>query len=444
MPTKPVKISVPITKLNTEMFKEIPRLRLDSSNLLYLKIYKEIIERIRSNRVEVTKMEELIKPLSRRLKPQKIATIMVRSLWKLSISPIKLEIRQQGFFREVPLHALVIVITGQAIGKVSMVPKYLNNILFEFLGVNNVATTGDISVFLPNKDEYIQYLDAFLNTSLGQVILELSKYGTTNQHIDLQIFIKQYVPLILVNKIAKLLESSIEEYEAKAWRAYFKAMKIVEEYLKIEDIGLTGISTMKIMRNVGRIDAAIHLLLSSMASKIGEENIHYIGKFYDIISGTAPSSRKYEEFCKGQKYISTKSIDESGYIDDESFYCYPGQLKTRSFAKKGSLVILKNAHTVEALGKVGVVYPYDNVSVISDLYILNPKLSIDEGVSFYINALSKTKLFKQIIQLLAYGLTAHIRAEDLAKMPIPFIEQWEEVAKYMKEFFLKICIKQML
>ncbi len=48
MPTKPVKISVPITKLNTEMFKEIPRLRLDSSNLLYLKIYKEIIERIRS------------------------------------------------------------------------------------------------------------------------------------------------------------------------------------------------------------------------------------------------------------------------------------------------------------------------------------------------------------------------------------------------------------
>ena len=80
------------------------------------------------------------------------------------------------------------------------------------------------------------------------------------------------------------------------------------------------------------------------------------------------------------------------------------------------------------------MYPYDNMPAISDLYILNSKPSIDEDISFYILALSRTKLFKQTMQLLAYGLTAHIKAQNLAELPIPFIDRWKEVAKYMKEF----------
>ena len=283
------------------------------------------------------------------------------------------------------------------------------------------------------REELKGYIALLLNTSIGLSIIGFAKYGALQPHYRADILAKTPLPLLERGKHCELLNKALD-HEAKAWRSYFKAMKIVEEYLNVRDIGLTSISSLKIMKDIGRIDATMHILLSGIISRLGRGNIHYINKLYDVISGTAPSSRKYERPCKGQKYISTKSIDESGYIDEESFYCYPGELRTRNLAKRSSLVVLKNAHTVEALGKMGIVYPYDNMPAISDLYILNLKHNIENDVSFYIIALSKTKFFKHMIQSLAYGLTAHIKAEDLARVPIPFINQWKNVARCMKEF----------
>jgi len=173
--------------------------------------------------------------------------------------------------------------------------------------------------------------------------------------------------------------------------------------------------------------------------------MHVLGTLFDIVSGTAPSSREYEykDQCRGVKYISTKSIDESGYVDEDEFYCYPGLLNTRNIARRGSLVLLKNAHSAEALGKVGIVYPYHNVPAISDLYILNPKGG-DINTSFYVLALSKSEFFKHLIKSIAYGLTAHIKAEDLRRIPIPFIDSWSEVANHMREFVENIHTANML
>lgn len=442
--------SIPIATIKKKEYEDyinkekLPLLRLDSTYLLNIKAYNYIIQQLRRNGTDISSIEELgrLKKGQERKNGKKTYGIMVKSIAKLTIHPLKLELKYVSGSSFVKPCDIAIISTGiGSIGRAGIIPQFLvNDLIKEFFDENlPVAVTQHIiKLTLERKDVSPYYIVTLLNSFYGRLLIEgIATYGATGQlEVHTSILSKLKVPIVNIHdKIAEKVEKALEDYEARAWKAYFKAMKIVEEYLKVEDIGLTSTSTLKIMKNVGRIDAAMHILLNGIASKLGEENIYYISEFYDIISGTAPSSRKYEEPCKGQKYISTKSVDESGYIDDENFYCYPGQLKTRNLAKKGSLVILKNAHAVEALGKVGVIYPYDSVPVISDLYILSLKPSIDEDISFYINALSKTKLFKQMMQLLAYGLTAHIKAEDLAKIPIPFIEQWKEVAKYMKEFF---------
>ncbi len=442
MPTKPVKIDIPVAKLNIETFKTLPRLRLDSSNLLYLNVYKEIIERLRLNGIEVAKMEELIKPSSKKPKSQKTATIMVRSLWKLSISPINLEIRQQGFSKEVPSRSLVVVITGQAIGKVSMVPEYLNDILPEFLGVNNMATTGDIGVFLSNKDRCVQYLDVFLNTSLGQTILELSKYGTTNQHIDLQIFMRQYVPLILVNKVTRLIESAIEEYEAKAWRAYFKAMKIVEESLNIEGIDV-GISRLNMVRLLGRLDSSALLALDiiNKIKKSIKSHFVQVKEMFDIIPGNVPWSKEYIG-TEGIPYVGTDAIDKSGIIDIDKVDKIPIHLYKQSFVKtrEGDLLLVKDG--VGSLGKIGI--PQPNIHVRSGILVLRPK---NPGVpTYYVATILKSKIYRKVIERLAYGSTGqlHLQTTAISMLEIPILQEYEEINKLMGSFVQNIYKSIML
>ena len=433
MPTKPVKIDIPVAKLNTETFRMSPRLRLDSSNLLYLKVYKETIERIRLNGIEVAKMEELIKPSSKKPKSQKTATIMVRSLWKLSISPINLEIRQQGFSKEVPLRSLVVVTTGQAIGKVSMVPEYLNNILPEFLGVNNVATTGDIGVFLSNKDEHVQYLDIFFNTSLGQTILELSKYGTTNQHIDLKIFMKQYVPLILVHKVIRLIESAIEGYEAKAWKAYFKAMKIVEEHFGKTEILITRIIKAKDMLNIPRFRAdPSRLLAFGVVSRLVKEHsgkVCRISDLFKVHTAGVPREKKYKIREGQHPLITIDSISESGIIDNEKIYYI-----TRRGAPypKGSILLVKDGASI---GKVGIL-PYD-AYVMQGIATLVPKPSIDEKLKYYVLTLLKSSFYRKVIEALGYGATVQysVTKDELESVEIPIIEGMvDEISRNMRKF----------
>jgi hypothetical protein len=410
--------------------------RLNSSYVLNYTLYIKILDALKKAGVVVEKASGLIKVRRERVSEAiTTATILIKSLWKASIHPLKLELRTHGSRYQCKELDIIGVATGLgSIGKFSVVPKYLKEIVGKPL-----ATTGDLVILELKPDrssEDSYYMVTLLNTKLGKLVADMLTYGSTGQlHLDVKHLGRVYIPVIDNYKsVADNMKIAVEEYESKAWRAYFNAMKIVEEYFDIKNLKLTSITSFRIMRLVGRIDATMHILLSDIMLRPSKEGARYLGELYDIISGTAPSSRVYEKPCRGQKYISTKSIDESGYVDDENFYCYPGQLKTRNLAKNGSLVLLKNAHTVEALGKVGIVYPYNDLPAISDLYILNPKNLVDKEISFYITTLLKTKLFKYIMQSLAYGLTAHIRAEDLAKVPIPFINQWKEVAKYMKEF----------
>ena len=406
--------------------------RLDSSYILNYTTYNKITSTLKQLGIDIVKLSKFTKVRKKGISG-KTATILIRSLWKASIHPLKIEVRTHGSRFLCKELDIIGVATGLgSIGKFSIVPKYLSEIIEQPL-----ATTADLIILepIPNEKRGTYYIVTLLNTRIGRVISSMLTYGSTGQlHLDAKWLEDIKIPIIdNYGDIIKDMESAIEDYEAKAWKAYFKAIKIVEEYLSAKDVSLAGTSSLKIMEQTGRIDATMHILLA-LVSRLGKGNICHIGELYDILSGTAPSSREYKKPCEGQKYISTKSIDESGYIDEEGFYCYPGRLRTRNLAKRGSLVTLKNAHSVEALGKTGIVYPYDNVPAISDLYILNPKPSIDEDISFYTIALSKTKLFKRMVQSLAYGLTAHIKAEDLARIPIPFIDQWKEVARYMKEF----------
>ncbi len=376
------------------------------------------------------------KKIRRITKSSNSITYGAGALWKLSIHPLKGIITPfPSEVYEAPDETIMLTRTGK-IEISGMIPEGFTDSVKEFFDVEHVVYTEHLLRIIGEEKTLQKYLVIILNSFIGKYIANIAWYGALQPELDRKVVERIPIPIAPVqirNKIVKHLNSAYE-LETKAWKAYFKTMKMVEEYLNVGDIGLTSISSLKVTKHISRIDATIHILLSSIIFRLGRRDIHYIDELYDVISGTAPSSRKYEKPCKGQKYISTKSIDGSGYIDEESFYCYPGQLRTRNLAERDSLVVLKNAHTVEALGKMGIVYPYDDIPAISDLYILNLKDNIENDVSFYINALSKTKFFKNIIQSLAYGLTAHIKAEDLARVPIPFINQWKDVARCMKEF----------
>jgi len=420
--------------------------RLDSSYMLSYITYNKLIEILRQSDIEIAKLSQFIN-VKRKKVDNITATILIKSLWKSSIHPLKIELRDYGNRSSCKELDIIGVVTGLgSIGKFSIVPKYLRKDIFvEY----PLATTTDLVVMEPiisnSSDEKMPYyITALLNTNVGRIISNMLTYGSTGQlHLDSKWLNEVIIPIINdYSNIAKIMEEAIEVYEARAWRAYFKAMKIVNEYFDVKEFSITGTSYIKTLKDVGRMSAGIHLVLNAVSSG-RNERMYVISALFDIVSGTAPSSREYKEQCRGVKYISTKSIDESGYIDEDEFYCYPSLLNTRNLARRGSLVLLKNAHSNEALGKVGIVYPYHNLLAISDLYILNPK-NDNINLSFYVLALSKSAFFKYLIRSMAYGLTAHIKAEDLRRTPIPFIDSWSEVANHMRDFVENIHVANML
>ena len=299
------------------------------------------------------------------------------------------------------------------------------------------------------RKELKRYIALLLNTSIGLSIIGFAKYGALQPHYRADILAKTPIPLLERGKHSELLNKALD-HEAKAWRAYFKAMKIVEEYLRVNVEQLSGTSSYKEMSVYGRLDSKFYVYLNALR-RLPKAQILRANELFDIKLGTAPRSREYKSLERGEPYVSYDAIDDSGFIDEELFYRLPNPPRTTARARRLSIPITSVAHSIEGIGKVGILYPHDNMLCMTGLAILNPstaklrsaaqkigclKEKTAEELMLYTFAILKSRLMRRVMQSLTYGLTAQISKKDIESLPIPIIKDllYSNVTSLVKEF----------
>jgi len=340
-------------------------------------------------------------------------------------------------------NTVLAVRTGE-ITKSGIVPTGFKKLIKMSYGTKDVAFTEDLIRIKHNNEDTRLYTILFLNTELGKHISKIAYYGALQPHLDENIL--KSIPIPIPNDFNKIKDiltkfSNALTCEIRAWEAYFKAMKIVEEYLPptILEKTTTSVASFKDFKNYGRLDSKFYLGLT-MLEKVAKGNVIPANKLFNVVLGTAPRSREYKNREEGLPYISYESIDDSGYTDDNLFYRVP-KSNSRAKAKRGSVIITTVAHSIEGIGKVGILYPHDDVLAMTGLAILNPKLKDErnEELCFYTFGVLKSSLMRKFLQSLTYGLTAQIAKPDVERIPIPVINEiFSDVAKNMRNFIENI------
>ena len=374
------------------------------------------------------------------------------SLWKLSTHPLKGVLSPKP--KEVYLvedTTLLITRTGR-INVSGLFLKEHNQLITELLVVEHTAFTEDLLRVINDDKEILKYLITFFNSNFGHDLSNIAWFGALQPHLDPKIIEKIPIPLAPVNlrnKIVSLLTSAYE-LEIKAWRAYFKAMKIVEDYLGADVEQLSGTSSYKEVSAYGRLDSKFYVYLNALR-RLSEAQILRTNELFDVKLGTAPRSREYKSLERGEPYVSYDAIDDSGFIDEELFYRLPNPPRTTARARKFSILITSVAHSIEGIGKVGILYSYDNMLCMTGLAILNPsstklrsvaqkigylKEKTVEEFMLYAFAVLKSRLMRKVMQSLTYGLTAQISKKDIENLPIPLIKDLlnSDVISSVKEF----------
>jgi len=410
--------------------------RLDSSYVLNYTLYIKILDALKEAGIVVEKASGLVK-IRRESVSEAVttATVLIKSLWKASIHPLKLEPRTHGSRYQCKELDIIGVATGLgSIGKFSVVPKYLKEIVKMPL-----ATTGDLVILelkpdRPSEDSY--YMVTLLNTKFGKLVADMLTYGSTGQlHLDIKHLGRVYIPVIDSYKsVADNMKIAVEQYENKAWKAYFEAMKIVEEYFKHILTKLTEVSKLTIAKEAGRFDGA-GLLALSLLSKIAEHfsNSIELHNMFEIVSGNVPRSEDYRG-VRGIPYITIDSIDDSGVIDEEKMTFIPREKYKKSFVRTRNRDVLLVKDGIGSLGKVAIAlgeYP-----VMSGIYILRSKAIKDELLSYYVIAVLKTRFYRKIMEMMSYGTTGQISLakHDVEKILVPVLDNYRDVGNLFKEF----------
>jgi len=428
--THPVNRTTFSKVLNSEF-----NFRLDSSYVLNYTLYIRLLDALKKAGVVVEKASGLIKIRRERVgEAVTTATILIKSLWKASIHPLKLELRtQEGRYQCEELDIIGVATGLGSIGKFSVVPKYLKEIVEKPL-----ATTGDLVVLelkpdRPSEDSY--YMVTLLNTKFGKLVADTLTYGSTGQlHLDVKHLERVYIPVIDSYKsVADNMKIAVEEYESRAWRAYFNAMKIVEEYLgKPEELVFSVVRARDIEKTIRfRIDPSRLLILgvvSKLISKYGGR-VHKASDLLEVHTTGVPREKRYKVKEGQHPLITIDSIDESGIIDDEKIYYITG--KKRPYPK-GSILLVKDGASI---GKTGIL-PYD-AYVMQGIATLICRPNVDESLKYYVFATLKSSLYKRVIEALGYGATVQysITKDEIESLEIPVIEEIaKDVSRYMKEF----------
>ena len=360
------------------------------------------------------------------------------ALWKLSVHPLK------GILSPYPSDTykvddltMLLTETGE-IDRSGLVFKGFNKLVSEAFNVEHVAFTHHLYRVRPinsNNNELLIYLVALLNSFIGKYIANIAWYGALQPELDRKAVEQIPIPVApaqLRNNVVELLSSAYAS-EIKAWRAYFKAMKIVEEYLKPTLVKATGASRLLIAKNAGRLDGAGLLafgLLEEIAKRFGKSIKLY--NVFEIKSGNVPRSKDYKG-VSGIPYITIDSIDDSGIVDEEKMAFIPREKYKRSFTKTKNHDILLVKDGIGSLGKVAVTlgeYP-----VMSGIFILRGK-AIEDELLYYIVTILKTRFYRKIMEMMSYGTTGQISLtkRDVENLLIPILDNYKEIGVLFKEF----------
>jgi len=413
----------------------------------------EVVRLSRDHGFEVVQVPRLAWKKVRR-SCQKADTIAygAGALWKLSVHPLKGTITPfPSETYEVPNETLLLTRTGR-IGVCSFVPNEFTDIVKEHFNKEHVIYTEHIFRVIHENKDLLKYFGILLNSFMGRLLSDIAWYGALQPELDRKIVERIPIPVApthIRNKVVKPL-SVAYELEVEAWRAYFKAMKMVEEYLGADVKRVSGTSSYKEIRAYGRLDSKFYVYLNALR-RLPSAQILEANELFDVKLGTAPRSRKYKFLKQGKPYISYDAIDDSGFIDEELFYRLPNPPRTTAKARKFSVLLTAVAHSIEGIGKVGVLYPYDDMLCMTGLAILNPsntklrtaaqrvnylKDKTVEDLMLYTFAILKSQLMRRVTQSLTYGLTAQISKKDVENLPIPLIKDLmnSEVANLVKRF----------
>jgi|GEM_PF-2436561 len=421
--------------------EKLPLLRLDSTYLLNLKVYSHIMQQAKDNKIDVFSIEEIGKLRKGQEKEGGVKAfgIMVKSIAKLTIHLLKLEVKSVSQSSLVNPYNIAIISTGiGSIGRSGLVPRFLHKLIEDLFDEKlPVSVTQHVIKFeLERKDVSPYYIIALLNSFYGKMLIEgIATYGATGQlEVHIPILSKLKVPIVdIQNKVAKTVMEALEEYESKAWRAYFNAMKIVEEYLgKPEELVFSVVRARDIEKTTRfRIDPSRLLILgvvSKLISKYGGR-VHKVSDLLEVHTTGVPREKRYKVKEGQHPLITIDSIDESGIIDDEKIYYITG--KKRPYPK-GSILLVKDGASI---GKTGIL-PYD-AYVMQGIATLICRSNVDESLKYYVFATLKSSLYKRVIEALGYGATVQysITKDEIESLEIPVIEEIaKDVSRYMKEF----------
>jgi len=432
-------LTYPIRKREYETFAKnegLSLLRFDSQYLLGLKIYENFLRQFKANKIDLVSFGELgtLRKGQEKSNGVEALGIMVKSISKLTIHPLKLEPKNVSKTSLVKPQDLVIISTGLgSIGRSGIIPRYFISGLAKI----PLAVTRHVIKFeIKNKVMSPYYVVALLNSYYGKLLIEkIATYGATGQlEVNIEALSRLKLPVIDIHKrVANIVKSAIEEYEAKAWNAYFKAISIINEYVDYKDSIVTGTAFLKNIKALNRCDSSgiLAQLILTKVAEIIQAPIIPLSQLFTIKRGNVPWTSEYISKEKnGIPYIGIDAIDDSGIIDNEKLDYMPEHLFKPSFIKtnKGEILLVKDGNKA---GKVGMTY--EPIYVREGIYILKPRQHTD--ISYYVMALLKSKLYKKVFKLLSYGMAQpHLSSEVIETLPILMLRDKDEIASHMKEF----------
>jgi len=358
------------------------------------------------------------------------------SLWKLSVHPLKGVLTPYPSNKYIVSDNMLLLTRTGRIDVSGLVFEGFCDLVKNSLNKDYIAFTEHLlRVTSDNKDLQL-YMVALFNSLFGKLISNIAWYGALQPQLDSDTIEQLPIPLVssdIRNKVVSLLKEAYKR-ELNAWRSYFGAMKIVAEAIGEVNVDIASVSTMSKAKYLNRLDGSALIAINLMETVIKTLNVNSvpIKEMFDIIPGNVPWSKEYIS-TSGIPYIGTDAIDESSAINSDKLDRMPSHLYKSSFkkAKFGDILIVKDG--IGSLGKIGL--PTQDMLVRNGILILSPKKTTPVS-SFYVASILKSRIFRKIIEMLAYGTTGqlHLQTNTIKYLKIPILPEHKEIGILMKSF----------
>lgn len=434
--------------------ENIPNVRFDPSFIISFKKYFSMIRFIKNAGIEVAPLQDFVDVIrlnripTRKLRLQRkgIRSYLIspRTIKPLSVNPTKASVGYVPSTKYlVNPHAILFTRTGAKIEHVSVLPKYLTELVSYIQNEKLPIATTDHLIRGISKGEIDPYYVATLYcTEFGKLLIKLASYGAVKPQIDHKALKRLKIIRLnskLETSVSEQIRAALDTYESVAWHSYVKTARIVEENLMIQNRKklFSAEANFSAFTAAGRLDPKYLIMDKTIEelTKAKGSNIIRVNDWFKVRKGTAPANRAYRE-KNGTPYVTSAAIDKSGILDEEFFNYLPEeQTKTTYKAKRGSLLITTDAHDIRGIGKVGIVHPYNDLMVMSGLAILEPREKTDAD-PYYSFAILKSRLLNNAIKSSTYGLTAHLAKRSIENLPIPIVKSIQQNISTLVKSFL--------